>query len=204
MAVSKEPWELHSDLTRDRLYRVAQAIYDARLGALARFKPTKGETGWSHGCVAHEWCKAALRRLEDASSFLRTESHNGRFTFHVGAVPFRFYQADPKHPRAKYSRVPSCRAVRARRHSSRYTNATGYSACSWSSTAPLSLSRSSSFNWTRKVTPTTCSPFRPNRSGRPGWNGMMTKSSWPGTISSFDDDEESKGEGVRDDEASAS
>ena len=98
--LDKTPWEIHPDLTQDRLVAVAQLLRLARNDALDRFDPNIGDDVWTLGCCAFQY---GCHRISEASSsglhpWLTVQDASKQFVFRIGAVPARFYRGSPDEP----------------------------------------------------------------------------------------------------------
>jgi len=96
------PWELHEQLTEERLVEIAAAIRDVRHESLDGHEPDKGDTGWGLGCRAYERTCYALTLLADQCDWLRILPTDKQFVFTVGGVPMRFYRGEPERPQQRW------------------------------------------------------------------------------------------------------
>lgn len=94
------PWEVHPDLTQDRLEFLARIIRSVRADALEAHEPDKGDTAWGLGSRAHERTLFAIANAGAgiASDWLRVIEPGLHFVFAIGAVPIRFYRGEADHP----------------------------------------------------------------------------------------------------------
>ena len=97
------PWEIHPDLTSERLEFLARLIHSVRTDAVDAHDPEKGDTAWGLGCRAHERTLFAIVNAAAgiASGWLRVIEPGLHFVFAIGAVPVRFYRGEAEHPPAK-------------------------------------------------------------------------------------------------------
>ena len=113
--LDKTPWEIHPDLTRDRLIAVAQLLRQARNDALDRFDPNIGDDVWTLGCCAFQY---GCHRISEAANsgrypWLTVQDPSKLFVFRIGAVPARFYRgpADEPTPRTSIQTYPELRQL---------------------------------------------------------------------------------------------
>lgn len=101
-----EPWDIHPDLTRERLQAIAEVFRRVRGEAAELHDAAAGEGAWSFGCRVYERaCFAFIGMAEDpACSWLKVLSPSLQFIFQVGDVPVRFYTGDPGRPRSNVLR----------------------------------------------------------------------------------------------------
>lgn len=101
---TKYPWDVHPDLTIERLTTLANAIRDGRADAVAAQLPEIGDDGWVLGCRAFQ--SARFRILQMAESpecgWLKIIDASRHLEFSVGDVPLRFYRGDPEEPSDRY------------------------------------------------------------------------------------------------------
>jgi len=94
------PWEVHPDLTEDRLEMVARLLAEVRNEARDEYDPEKGDGPWNLGCTA--FYRSCSRISQAASDFdwLGVIDPNFRFVFGIGAVPVRFFHGAAVSPRS--------------------------------------------------------------------------------------------------------
>lgn len=94
------PWEIHPDLTRERLVAVAQLIAQGRWDALATHNPIIGGNGWTLGCCAFQYARAQIIRAagQDGYEWLSLSNATMQLIFNIGSVPFRFYKGEADAP----------------------------------------------------------------------------------------------------------
>lgn len=94
------PWEVHPDLTRDRLIHVGQLIAKGRHDAVSWQNESIGDDGWVLGCRAFQATRhqilTAARSGE--SPWLEITDGTKHLVFKIGSVPVRFYKGDPEEP----------------------------------------------------------------------------------------------------------
>ncbi|HJN26147.1 MAG TPA: hypothetical protein QGG18_10835 [Rhodospirillales bacterium] len=97
----KKPWDYLPQLSEERLKIVAAMIVDARHAALSLFDEEAGDTAWSYGCRAYDWCRYSIIKASISGEYpwLSYYPNNGlEFAFSIGEVPVRFYKGDPDKP----------------------------------------------------------------------------------------------------------
>jgi hypothetical protein len=101
---NEAPWTKYLSLSEDRLVLVADALRQARRGAVLRHEPHQGETPWSLGCVAYERSRRAIRKVGEHNKWLAIlpESSSLSFSFSIGSVPVRFYRGNDEEPPSNY------------------------------------------------------------------------------------------------------
>lgn len=101
--MDKLPWEIHPDLTEERLAFLARLIRSVRADAVDAHDPDKGDTSWGLGCRSHERTLFAIINAAAgiASSWLSVIEPGLHFVFAVGSVPLRFYRGEAEHPPTK-------------------------------------------------------------------------------------------------------
>lgn len=100
------PWNLHPDLTEERLVAVAQLIASGRDAALEIYDPDRGFNGWLLGCCAYQFGRHRIERAVDEAAFSWLSLARGtrHFIFQIGSAPVRFYRDDPDDPSDKVLR----------------------------------------------------------------------------------------------------
>lgn len=101
--MDKRPWEIHPDLTEERLAFLARLIRSVRAEAVDAHDPTKGDTSWGLGCRSHERTLYSITNAAAgiASSWLRVIEPGLHFVFAAGTVPLRFYRGEAEKPPTK-------------------------------------------------------------------------------------------------------
>lgn len=101
--MEKKPWEIHPDLTEERLAFLARLIRSVRAEAVDAHDPVKGDTSWGLGCRSHERTLFAITNAAAgiAASWLTVIEPGLHFVFAVGSVPLRFYRGEADHPPTK-------------------------------------------------------------------------------------------------------
>lgn len=99
----KKPWEYEPRLTEEHLLIVAELILSARHKALELYDDSSGDTGWSYGCRAFDWCRKSITEesMSGQQHWLSVIDPNLKFIFSIGGVPVRFYRGDPENPKDK-------------------------------------------------------------------------------------------------------
>lgn len=94
------PWKYHTDLTRERLMKVAALIVAGRNAALERFSPSVGSNGWTLGCEAFQFGRFRISAAagSDGYEWLFIVDPSMQFVFKIGEVPVRFYKGAPDEP----------------------------------------------------------------------------------------------------------
>lgn len=94
------PWEVHEDLTAERLITVAQLIAKGRADAVEWHNPAIGDDDWVLGCRAFNATRYQISReaKSGACPWLTMADESKHFVFRVGDVPTRFYRGDPEDP----------------------------------------------------------------------------------------------------------
>jgi hypothetical protein len=92
------PWDVHTDLTADRLIKVADLVTSARGDAVAWHNPEIGDDNWVLGCRAFQACRFQIQRETQSgdSQWLTILDESKHFVFRIGAVPVRFYRGEPE------------------------------------------------------------------------------------------------------------
>jgi hypothetical protein len=98
--IDKTPWELHPDLTEERLVKTAKLIARGRDDALARFDPSVGDDGWTLGCRAFQFARFRILEAAETSVFpwLSILDSSKQLIFKIGEVPVRFYHGRADDP----------------------------------------------------------------------------------------------------------
>lgn len=98
--LAKTPWDLHHDLTRDRLVAVAQLLRQGRNDALDRYDPGVGDDSWTLGCRAFQFARFRIIEAftEAKYPWLSVHDMSRQFVFKIGNVPVRFYHGGADDP----------------------------------------------------------------------------------------------------------
>lgn len=98
--VPEFPWDVHPDLTQDRLIFIGQLLYLARSNALARYNEEIGDDGWTLGCCAFQFSRFEILKAASAGelSWLTIQDASKHLIFKVGEVPVRFYRGESDDP----------------------------------------------------------------------------------------------------------
>lgn len=95
----QSPWELNSDLSKDRLVEMANFIAGVRDEVIELHDEGLGDTRLSLGMRAYECCRTRIIQASKDGSFpwLSILTPEGRFTFAINNTPVRFTRNDPKY-----------------------------------------------------------------------------------------------------------
>lgn len=110
----KQPWELNSVLTADRLKQLASLIRDVRDDVIDRHDDDIGDTARGTGMRAYECSRTRIiRAVKDSKNWpwLGIVKPDGRFTFSIQSVPVRLYRGKPSCPEERRL-IPSIEALR--------------------------------------------------------------------------------------------
>ncbi len=94
--MNKMPWDLNSDLTKERLIIVASIIANKRGEVIDLHNEPLGDTPRSLGMRCYECCRTAIIGASNDFSWLGILTPEGRFTFQIGLTPARFSRNDPE------------------------------------------------------------------------------------------------------------
>lgn len=96
MTSGAKPWDIHPDLTEERLSTIASLLYATRN---AEIKNTREpyRVPWGLGCMAYNRCCAAIIDAEKRYDWLRVLDYSNALVFSIGAPPVRFSKGDPDH-----------------------------------------------------------------------------------------------------------
>lgn len=110
--MSTKPWDIHPDLTEERLQVLARLIREVRGKALLLHEPAEGDSNWGLGCRAHERTCYAIKQAAENNSWLKVIEGSLHFVFQIGKVPIRFYrgEADNPSPRSLRRNYPEIEA----------------------------------------------------------------------------------------------
>lgn len=99
----REPWSIHSDLTRDRLIEVARLISYGRNDALDRHNPSVGDNTWTLGCSAFQFQRFRISAACAGGKYpwLSLIDPSMQFVFKIGSVPVRFYAGPAEEPNSR-------------------------------------------------------------------------------------------------------
>ena len=94
------PWDYHPHLTEDRLQAVAAMLVDGRHAALERYDEEAGDSGWTHGCRAFQFCRHRVLRAIDSGDlpWLTAIDRSLQLIFKIGEVPVRIYKGEAEEP----------------------------------------------------------------------------------------------------------
>lgn len=113
--IYENPWDIHPDLTKDRLTTVAHFLRHARNDALDRFDPNIGDDAWTLGCCAFQYCRHRVSEaaLSGEYPWLTIQDDSKHYVFRIGAVPVRFYRgaADEPTSRTLHQSFPELRQL---------------------------------------------------------------------------------------------
>lgn len=88
------PWEVHADLTEDRLMNIGKIITRTRKEALQLYEPESGDGPWSLECRIYERTMNGFLSAAKEFPWLRCIRKNLYFLVLVGKVPLRFKRRD--------------------------------------------------------------------------------------------------------------
>jgi hypothetical protein len=93
------PWELNSDLTKDRILAIANFIAEIRNEVIELHDEELGDTRLSLGMRAYERSRTRIIELAQKGeySWLSILNSEGRFTFSIGDTPVRFTRNEVKY-----------------------------------------------------------------------------------------------------------
>ncbi|GAA2877255.1 hypothetical protein GGQ99_000163 [Aminobacter niigataensis] len=100
------PWEMHPDLTEDRLAKVAELICRGRNDAVLWQNEEIGDDSWVLGCRAFQACRHQIISAEANGDFpwLSVADNSKHLVFSIGAVPVRFYRGLAEEPTSRTMR----------------------------------------------------------------------------------------------------
>lgn len=96
----KKAWEVHPDLTEDRLKTVGKLLAEVRNEARDEYDAEKGDGPWNLGCTAFYRSCSRLTQASERFDWLEIVDPGFRFVFSVGEVPVRFYHGLAVNPRS--------------------------------------------------------------------------------------------------------
>jgi len=96
--MDRKPWDVHPDLTEERLIIAAGLLQDVRHEALPYHDMDKGDTNWGLGTRVSERSWHALREAAFVYPWLQIINPGRHFVFAIGGVPLRFYRGVPEKP----------------------------------------------------------------------------------------------------------
>ncbi|MGR9012112.1 MAG: hypothetical protein ACU83U_00565 [Gammaproteobacteria bacterium] len=94
------PWELNSDLTKDRIITIASLIAKKRGDVIDLHDEILGDTPRSLGMRCYECCRSEIIHTANDLKiwpWLSIFTPEGRFTLGIGSTPVRFSRNDPKY-----------------------------------------------------------------------------------------------------------
>lgn len=94
----EKPWDVHPELTEERLVTVAGILRSVRQDALPFHEPEKGDTSWGLGTRVSERTWHAIRDAAQDLPWLEIIDPRRHFVFSIGGVPFRFYRGRAEKP----------------------------------------------------------------------------------------------------------
>ncbi|MGA0604674.1 hypothetical protein ACO2Q0_01630 [Phenylobacterium sp. VNQ135] len=94
------PWEVHPDLTKDRLVHIGQLIAKGRHDAVLFQNEEIGDDTWVLGCRAFQATRHQILTAAASEDFpwLEIIDSSKHLVFKIGAVPVRFYKGAPEEP----------------------------------------------------------------------------------------------------------
>lgn len=90
--------ELPPGFTRERLAELVWAMRVGTASAADDYRPEKGDTSWSLGCVAYDRRKFQVTRLAERRAWLAIISRNPEFIFTVDGYPVKHFKGEPEEP----------------------------------------------------------------------------------------------------------
>lgn len=113
----QKPWEVHPDLSEDRLKLLASITRRIRHDALEEHQPERGDTNWGLGCRVHERTCFTIKVAAESGNYpwLKVLDPSLHFVFQIGRVPVRFYHGDAERQnlRSAQRRYPELQAQQA-------------------------------------------------------------------------------------------
>lgn len=88
------PWEVHADLTEDRLTAIGKIITKTRQEALQLYEPENGDGPWSLECRIYERTMNGFLAASQEFPWLQCIRKNLYFLVLIGRVPIRFKRKD--------------------------------------------------------------------------------------------------------------
>ncbi len=97
------PWDVHPDLTEQRLALVGSWIAQGRNDAVDRHDPSIGGNAWTLGTCAYANGKFRIEQafLSGRYRWLGIVDPSNQFIFRIGSVPVRFYRGMADEPTAR-------------------------------------------------------------------------------------------------------
>ena len=94
------PWDIHPDLTAERLQFIGGLLLKGRDDALERHEPSIGDNGWTLGCRSYAFSQHQISAAAGSpeNPWLKVIDPSSRFVFQIGAVPVRIYSGDAEEP----------------------------------------------------------------------------------------------------------
>ncbi len=94
------PWQVHPDLTRERLIVIAQLIAQGRNDAVVWHNAEIGDDSWVLGCRAFQLSRYQIISAAETGNLPWLEIVDGskHLVFKIGKVPVRFYRGLAEEP----------------------------------------------------------------------------------------------------------
>lgn len=92
--MQEKPWDVHPDLSEDRLHIISRVITKTRKEALELYEPVNGDGPWSLECRIYERTMNGFLAAAKEHPWLRCHKKNLYFLVLVGKVPIRFKRRD--------------------------------------------------------------------------------------------------------------
>lgn len=91
-----KPWDIHPDLTEERLNTIAEVFCKVWEGVIAEHRPDKGDRMWGQGCKGYDRSCGMITILSDRYEWLDVLSPGDhlKFIFTIGGVSLRFCKND--------------------------------------------------------------------------------------------------------------
>ncbi|EPM5584604.1 peroxidase [Vibrio sp. V09_P4A23P171] len=109
----KQPWELNSSLTSQRIQLLASLMREVRDSVIDLHDDFLGDSARSTGLRAYECCRNQIIRAsanKEVWPWLGIVKSDGRFTFSIDSVPVRLYRGKPSSPEERRL-IPSIEAL---------------------------------------------------------------------------------------------
>lgn len=100
-----KPWDYDTELTAERLGKIAQLLAWGRHDAVDRHDPDVGGNAWTRGVCAYQYGCFRIAAVAGSAGYewLGVIDPGKRFQFSVGGRPLRFWRGDPNEPNDRVS-----------------------------------------------------------------------------------------------------
>ena len=97
------PWNVHPDLKRERLIKIAQLIAKGRNDAVLWHNPGIGDDTWVLGCRAFQASRHQVMAAAGSDDYLwlKIVDSSKHLVFMIGEVPVRFYRGPAEEPTSR-------------------------------------------------------------------------------------------------------